>query len=480
LRLQRLDIGGDVPSTDLVCVWFRGLLGTLSPVRFLTIRKRRFTVHLVVVASLILGACNGAGGAATTTTAEATTTPSAPPVSSVETLAPGLDATVIDRLTAEIGELAAATEQLRALSFVVQPSLRFLPRDEFTVAVQGAIESDLVKMDPAAAFRLYRMLGLIGSGDDLAEGVFLEMAQEAVVYFDQESGDLLVAGDTAELTPYQRSTVVHELVHALTEQYFRSGRTLAALSAEGSFDQIDAYRALVEGDATYVQFLYLQGLSSEDRSDAALEALDSTPGSLEGAPAFVGNEIVFPYDSGLEFVTALVSGGGIAAIDRAYIDFPVSTEQVIHIERYQGGEAPRRTNSIEVDLPEYQEAAAGTWGELGMIRLLTGVLTPGFTTQTADGWGGDSFLVMENESDVAFVLRYRGDTEDNTIEVVEGLLLAARDRMGAGDGLEAAGGIEFAAGGPYVFIDRVNDGMLFIVSTDTGTGRTIRDQTDVP
>jgi hypothetical protein len=270
------------------------------------------------------------------------------------------------------------------------------------------------------------------------------------------------------------------LVHALTEQYFRSGRNLADLNAEGSFDRIDAYRALVEGDATYVQFLFLQGLPSEDRSEAALEALDSSPVALEGAPTFVANEIVFPYDNGLEFVTALVGGGGIAAIDRAYIDSPASTEQVIHIERYRGGEAPRRTNPVEVDLPDYEAAAAGTWGELGMIRLLTDVLTPGFTTQTADGWGGDSFLVIENQSDVAFVLRYRGDTEDNTIEVVEALLLAARDRMGAGDGIETAGGIEFAGSGPYVFVDRVNDGVLFIVATDAGTGRTIRSQTDVP
>ena len=52
--------------------------------------------------------------------------------------------------------------------------------------------------------------------------------------------------------------------------------------------------------------------------------------------------------------------------------------------------------------------------------------------------------------------------------------------MGAGDGVESAGGIEFSADGPYVFIDRVNDGVLFIVATDTSTGRAIRDQTDVP
>ncbi len=429
---------------------------------------------------MLLGACSGGGGAATTTTVAETTALSTPPVSTVETLAPGLDQTVVDRLSVEITELMATTEQLRGLDFVAEPTLSYLPRDEFTITVQAALEADLVKMDPATAFRLYRMLGLIGSGDDLAEGLFLEMAQAAVVYFDQEANELLVAGDTAEFTPYQRSTVIHELVHALTEQYFRSGSTLAELNAEGSFDHIDAYRALVEGDATYVQFLYLQGLSSEDRSDAALEALDSAPVALEGAPAFVGNEIVFPYDSGLEFVTALVRGGGLAAIDRAYIDFPVSTEQVIHIERYQGGEAPRKTNPIEVDLPDYEEAAAGVWGELGTIRLLTGVLTPGFTTQTADGWGGDSFLVTVNESDVAFVLRYRGDTEDDTIEVVEALLLAARDRMGAGDGVESGGGIEFSANGPYVFIDRVNDGVLFIVATDTATGRAIRNQTDVP
>jgi hypothetical protein len=441
---------------------------------------RRLPAHLVLAAAVFLGACSGNGGEATTTTVTATTAPTATPASTVETLPPGLDQTVVDRLSVEITELLATTEQLRGLSFVVEPTLRFLPRNEFTVAVQGALEADLVKMDPATAFRLYRTLGLIGSGDDLAEDLFLEMAQAAVVHYDQATGELLVAGDTAEFTPYQRSTVVHELVHALTEQYFRSGTTLAELIAEGSFDDIDAYRTLVEGDATYVQFLYLQGLSSEDRSDAALEALDSAPAALEGAPSWVGNEAVFPYDTGLEFVTALVRGGGLAAIDRAYIDYPVSTEQVIHVERYRGGEAPRKTNPVEVDLPDYREAASGTWGELGMIRLLTGVLTPGFTTQTADGWGGDSFLVLENGSDIAFALRYRGDTEDNTIEVVEGLLLAATQRMRAGDGVETAGGIEYASSTPYVWVDRVNDGVLFIVATDTSTGRAIRDQTDVP
>lgn len=455
-------------------------MGTLSPVKHSTIPKRRLPAYLVLAVALLAGACSGSGGAATTTTVATSTAPPSIPASTVETLAPGLDQTVVDRMTAEVSELLVTTEQLRGLSFVVEPTLSFLPRDEFTVTVQGLLEEDLFKMDPATAFRLYRMLGLIGSGDDLGEDLFLEMARAAVVYFDQATGELLVAGDSAELTPYQRSTVVHELVHALTEQYFRSGSTLAELSAEGSFDHIDAYRALVEGDATYVQFLYLQGLSSEDRSDAALEALDSAPAALEGAPAWVGAEAVFPYDTGLEFVTALVRGGGLAAIDRAYIDFPVSTEQVIHVERYRGGEAPRKTNPIAVDLPDYQEAAAGTWGELGMIRLLTGVLTPGITTQTADGWGGDSFSVLENESDIAFVLRYRGDTEDNTIEVVEGLLLAATQRMRAGDGVEAAGGIEFASGAPYVWVDRVNDGVLFIVATDTSTGRAIRDQTDVP
>jgi hypothetical protein len=237
---------------------------------------------------------------------------------------------------------------------------------------------------------------------------------------------------------------------------------------------------MVEGDGTYFQFLYLQGLPSEDRADAAREALNSEPVALEDAPAFVGNDLLFPYDRGLDFVTALVTGGGIAAVDRAYIDFPVSTEQVMHIERYRGGEAPRRTDPVTVDLSDYGEAAAGAWGELGMIRLLTGVVTPGFLTQTADGWGGDSFAVLESGSDVAFILRYRGDTEDDTIEVVEALLVAARDRMGAGDGLESGGGIEFDADGPYVFVDRVDDGLLFIVATESSAGRTIREQVDAP
>lgn len=462
------------------CIWFRALLGTLTPVKNVTTGKRRFPVHLLLAATLLVGACSSGGGETSTTTAPPSTSTSQLPVSTAETLPPGLDQAVVDQLTEEINALVAATEQLRGLTFVAAPELRILPRSDFDLAVQAALEAELVKMDPATAVRLYRMLGLMDSDDDLGNGLFLELAQNAVVYYDQVTGEFLVAGDTADLTPYQRSTIVHELVHVLTEQYFRSGRTLTELIDEGSFDHIDAYRALVEGDATYFQFLYLQGLPSEDQADAAREALETEPVALENSPAFVGYDLLFPYEEGMSLVTALVAGGGIAAVDRAYVDFPVSTEQVLHIERYRGGEAPRRTDPVVVDLPEYAEAAAGTWGELGMIRLLTGVLTPGLRTQTADGWGGDTFSVMAGGSDVAFILRYRGDTEDDAIEVAEAMIAAARTRMGAGDGLESGGGVEFDADGPYVFVDRVDDGLVLIVATDSRAGRTIREQVDAP
>ena len=43
---------------------------------------------------------------------------------------------------------------------------------------------------------------------------------------------------------------------------------------------------------------------------------------------------MFPYQQGLEFVMTLLDKGGYAAVDAAFKNPPVSTEQILHPDQY--------------------------------------------------------------------------------------------------------------------------------------------------
>jgi hypothetical protein len=80
----------------------------------------------------------------------------------------------------------------------------------------------------------------------------------------------------------------------------------------------------------------------------------------------------FPYVAGVEFARALHRAGGNAALDEAYRRPPVSSEQVLHPERYFAGDAPAAV--VQPDLPElrargYAVAESGTIGEAGIVAF---------------------------------------------------------------------------------------------------------------
>ena len=93
---------------------------------------------------------------------------------------------------------------------------------------------------------------------------------------------------------------------------------------------------------------------------------------------------------------------------------------------------------------------------------------------------GVDVLAEMGTTDLAFVYTYVADTVEDAIEVAEALVCHARTVMGAGDGIDFQGGILFDERGPWVFIDRIGDGLVFITATDDDAGRALRPQVRVP
>ena len=115
--------------------------------------------------------------------------------------------------------------------------------------------------------------------------------------------------------------------------------------------------------------------------------------SLREAPVILSESMIFPYFRGLVFCAKLTNEGGWDALNRAYKNPPLSTEQILHPEKYSNDpDAPTAVDLGKLD--------AGTeWKELGrnvVGEMQLGVLLRRHAGKSAAaGWDGDQYAVFE-------------------------------------------------------------------------------------
>jgi hypothetical protein len=208
----------------------------------------------------------------------------------------------------------------------------------------------------------------------------------------------------------QKTTLAHEMTHALADQHFDL-KTLSDAVA-GNDDMALAMSALIEGEATLLMLGEM--LSDNHNKDAIWEVrtaqVEATFGFAAGAamvfggrtmrraPAIFRKTLMFPYHKGTVFVVHLGRNSDWSGIDRAFKDPPISTEQILHPEKYMG----KRDHPTVIDFPSSQTQLGDQWSILGdnslgelQIRILLNRQRDG--TTAAAGWDGDRFEVYENK-----------------------------------------------------------------------------------
>lgn len=203
------------------------------------------------------------------------------------------------------------------------------------------------------------------STDAFRESVRLTTARVGGLYVPL-TGQIFVVSEGGERPTVDNATLIHELTHALADQYHGFE---AFLIPGASMDRQLAAAGLTEGEANYVMYRYEEKCESGE-----WECLDPPEDRPSRAPYLVGPlpeynlgmQVVGvqPYSDGPAYVADLLEEGGWAAVDAAYRDKPVSTAQVIHPERRNGELAPMNFTST----------ARGDW------KLVAPRGTPGYQT----------------------------------------------------------------------------------------------------
>lgn len=378
--------------------------------------------RLLLVLVLLVAACTSTAEPSSTIVPAPTESPSstvvAVPSTTTTTTVP--EPTAEEVLLAEIDELISITEQVRELPFLAEPTITILTAEELAARVMADIEEELDPVEVARDEEALRILGVIPDDLDLADFYVSLLGEQVQGFYDSETKEMVIQATQEGLSEYEKMVIVHELVHALTDQHFDFGALTDEWYDAEEFDASDALSALIEGDATLAESLYIESLTKDQLLEivAAYSDVDSTV--FDGAPYYIAERLIAPYVDGLEFVATQYAQAGWSGVDFAYGVPPTTTEQVLDPDAYLDGEA-----GIEVvllgDVPDgYEVGEESTWGQAGLRDLLGAELLPFELVQAAEGWGGDRYRVLWDGEDAIFQLQYVGDTPEDADHLVYG------------------------------------------------------------
>jgi len=367
--------------------------------------------------------------------------------------------------TAELDGIGAETrgalELLRGIDFTGTIPIATISRNEarsFAPKIMSTFGPAVTELDSRRIE--WEFLGLIPSGYDL-KGKMKEFAADRTRAFYDAGARRIVLTQNAKTpgwdTPLVQKTMetlvvsepeyilAHEYAYALLDGKYKIDDILARQPRNS--DRRTAALALVNGDAVLTTMEYLirnygvGALFLPSPENVILQFLPVVSyiekPKLTATPKAVADSISFPLVSGVAFAAQLRKTGGMGLLNSAYSSPPLSSEQIMHPEKF----FEKRDNPIEVSIPDLSKIIKGgarivsddVLGEWGLRETLaTWLGSSSEADSAAAGWGGDRFVIYQQPNGNKTGALYTTWDSGDDAKMFEGVLKrAARKKFGA-------------------------------------------------
>jgi hypothetical protein len=351
--------------------------------------------------------------------------------------AAGQPDTALQRLAAELLPSAELHSGLPARAPI---RLARRSRDDLEAFLTAELSRQLPPGRMEAIVRTYARLGLVPDTIDLGPLLRSLLLEQVVGYYDPVRDTLYVVDRVAETDV--EPVLLHEIVHALQDQYVDLDSLMRANLGEN--DRGTAAQSALEGHATFAMLEWqLEQLTGTDADLTALPGLKGLLGDdplaaaglgmpvLTAIPAVIRESLLFPYLGGVVFVQEYWQRVG--RVPPLGPRMPVSTEQVIHPEKFAEGsiDAPVAVR-FERELPAgWEPIYSDDLGELETRIFLREFLPErDAADRAAAGWDGDRFRLVESPGGELFIWGTVWDSDRDALEFETAVRRAFAARYG--------------------------------------------------
>ncbi len=340
--------------------------------------------------------------------------------------------------------------------------------------------------------------GIVGRGFDL-RGTYVEaMTASLGGWYDTDVRELVLVrrkgafdGDGVADMGEDAAVAAHELVHVLQDQTWDLWQ-LRNREYDNS-DVASGILGLTEGDASWTMTFFewpadkVQGLTALPHDDfasffAGVYQRPPSSSPVGRMPVSLWEPMLYPYSWGLAFAKEVYAKGGWDALNAAYARPPLSTEQIIHPERYLS-DTPDWP--IALELPDLAAVMGADWelryddtmGEIGVRALFADWAPHLDDTARADlgtGWGGDRYAILSRadgarDADDVATWATTWDSEADAQAFEEALAAIFRGQSRAERTLAADGSRLFISGPIATGLRREGTDVLVVIGAPKAT-----------
>jgi hypothetical protein len=392
-------------------------------------------------------------------------------------------------------EFKKEVTQTRGVKFSADVKVGVYTKDELLAFLRKEMEREAPREKVEGWAKGYKHFGLIPAELDLYEA-FLDLYSSSIAgFYHPRSKELRLirSGDADPQmkqmekmwkqmfgTELEDVTLVHELHHAAQDQNFNL--STVPLDDETNDDRVSAIKGLIEGDASVVGWRWGLG----EQFDQVFKMMNDgykrgqLGGKAEKLPAYLRRTLAFPYGYGSEFVLAVLKNANEewSSIDKCFDAPPLSTEQILHPEKYFG---EKRDHPQEVDIKDVDALAGSGWKRLTtnvhgefVIQILLGEYKVGRARdreKAAAGWDGDRFWTFENGKRVASVWLTTWDSDDDALEFYDLYVKVLETKYASAKKEAGDRRTEFAWDGGKAVVERRGSDVLIVDNHEALAGR---------
>ena len=322
----------------------------------------------------------------------------------------------LEGLTTRTEENVLRLRELSIADDAIEPQFR--TRQQLESITKGILRRDSTRELIFEAEELYKVLELMDENDDLEDILTGIQLQQVYALFDDGSEAVYVLSDASNLGPLEEQGYASAFLGGVQQQ-LHNVADKRKRATQGSSDQLRALDALIKGDVSQVARGYISTFTEDQLAELSKPLPDN---KLVQAPRVIQAASLFPQRAGADFVADLYGTGdkGWEGVNEAYSRPPLSTEQILHPDKYFADEEPQRTtvpNLASRMGRGWTQVASNTMGEFLIRTYLEEHLGGIQAAEAAEGWGGDRYSLLSGpEGERVLVLLIKWDSFEDSRE----------------------------------------------------------------
>ena len=362
-----------------------------------------------------------------TTTTSTTTTSTTTTIPEINIDEYGIEIlNISDEMKQQLSELAAFVANKVGISYIEEPKFQFYTlngyQDYNELSYLDEFDKDYEPGEWERAVLSEQLWGLTTSSPAAMKQLLVEFMRCSSAGSYNLIDELIrvpVKRNQKKLNLWERSVLVHELVHTLQGQIVDLKTWYEEMEELDDYSNYAGRRAIMEAQADLVQAYWESDLDVYDRQQMNSERPNISCAVELPSYFYIPNELYYSF--GPQLVKEIRTSGGMNAVNEALYELPTA-EQIYSPEKYFAKEVYEDIPINEIEIEGWSVIDDGSFDALDIVYLVQGSIGRQSAVPAGIGIGGGKWVdYIDDKNNLLMTVKVSGDTPEDLDEIYQAL-----------------------------------------------------------